>query len=234
MLNRNDVEYKLNTKKDEIFIIVPEAIFKDDRLTASEKMTYSIIEGLASLNSYKEAYPGTKYLAKQLNLSVRQIQLIINELQKHSLISIRTSGRKRFFKPLKFHNDAYAIITSDVIKNTSMSNPYKLSYGRITALGWNNQFSGHDYGSIKEMADDLCVSESTVYRYIRVWQSKLLVSRDKNSRLKFIPLNKFSVANQKEIKRAEAEFERLKGEMANKQLDPEGKQIIRNIYNQMR
>lgn len=183
-----------------VYIAIPKIIFKRTDLNQSEKMLYSLILGL-SRNQYKESNASTKYLASILNLDTRTIQIYVNNLKDKGLITWRKKGPKRFFSPLYWDKDAYALITSDVLKKTSISNAYKLAYGRLVSLSLNNPFGGFNYADITEIANDMGVSNASVYRYIAELKSQSLIKRDTTTPgHRYIPLDKYSVKKAKEFK----------------------------------
>lgn len=228
-LTIDNLDLSSRKNDDGTYVVVPKIIFNHDKLNASEKILYSIILSL-SRNQYKESSASTKYLAKVSGLSIRMIQDYINSLKEKGFITWRKKGNKRFFTPLYWDKDAHAIITSDVMKRTSMTTPYKLAYGRLTALGWNNDHGGHNYDSMEDMANDLNVSTSSAYRYIAEFKSQSLIRRDNDVTCRYIPINKYSIANHKELKRKSAEAEKKLAEIKSVRIDDKADQVIDRIF----
>lgn len=66
-------------------------------LSSTAILLYGILLALAFQD---EAYCTNKYLAKELNISVRTVQNLLAELVKANTISIREDKNNRYIKPL--------------------------------------------------------------------------------------------------------------------------------------
>jgi DNA-binding MarR family transcriptional regulator len=76
--------------KNKNFTMVPNEILEANQLSANERLL------LIELHSFKwqndSCHPGQKRLASRMNLSIRYVRTLINNLEKHGLIKTVRSG----------------------------------------------------------------------------------------------------------------------------------------------
>jgi len=81
---------KINKPK---FIIIPEDVMNDNKLSDAEKILYGRISGLSCKDG--KCFASNKYLAEVCGVSVSSIKTRINNLKKHGYIKTEIKGIER-------------------------------------------------------------------------------------------------------------------------------------------
>lgn len=86
-----------NVMMDDYFFRIPKSVFFSKTISTSAKLLYAFIFGISRTES---CFATNEYLAEQMGVSVRNINLLLKELKENNLISIMTKGRSRYITPL--------------------------------------------------------------------------------------------------------------------------------------
>ncbi|MDY0277164.1 MAG: hypothetical protein RBQ97_03670 [Acholeplasma sp.] len=159
---------KKKTKSDfqfsgKSYVVIPNVIFDNPNISATTKIVASIIHSF----NYEWNVITTKALASMVKLSVRTIQYSISEAIDNKIIDVKKVGKKRFFKSLinKLDTKDKALIPSDILANPDVDSSYKLTYGVLAYKGLNVN-GGYDFENVSNLALELNLSLSSVYRHI--------------------------------------------------------------------
>ena len=183
-MSKKSTQVKTKYSYNDIYVTIPSVIYDNNDLNATDKIVLALIHGYKSTwNSIK-----TETIAEYLNLETATINKVIRKLVFLGLIEERYYlARRRVFRSLlEKTDDAKSIITSDIFKDKTLTNTYKVTAGVIIAasLGKNNFIGGYNYNDIETLANELNMSVSSVYRHLSVlYQVKVIEKRDFGSYL---------------------------------------------------
>lgn len=156
--------------------IIPQSIFNNDKLSSGAKVMYGVLNFLSRKNGF--SFAGTRYLARQLNRSTRSIQYYIAELYDHNLIAMDIIDGVRHLTPVTITSEASSEVASfippEVVKNKKISMGAKITYGYLSYKS-NNINGYYAYQDKQQLKNELYVSESTVYRHLRVFKDLKIV-----------------------------------------------------------
>lgn len=224
----NNLETKFEYK-GKPYVVIPDVIFDIKNINATDKIVLSIISSFN--NEYN--FVSTKYIAKTLNLSVRTIQQSITNLLSNNHLDMKYRGKIRTFKSLVNLENATdkALIPSDILGRSDLSSTYKLTYGVIAYLGLNIN-KGYDFKTAEELAKELNISVSSVYRHIASLLNKKDISRLTSGNFMFSANDKYSkhIIKQKirEVNRRQ-EIE----DTSSIELTPNAERALDKIYNRL-
>lgn len=74
------------------YAVIPIKILKDKKISANAKLLYAFLTGLVKERGY--CWASNEHLAKELDVSERQVQYLLNELKKEKYTKIEISDCK--------------------------------------------------------------------------------------------------------------------------------------------
>ncbi len=81
------------------YIIFENRIFKDKEINWTTKGLYCLISALSN-NNKKSCYANNLYLSGQMNVTERNIQIMLQQLKVNHYIEIKTYKNKRYIIPI--------------------------------------------------------------------------------------------------------------------------------------
>lgn len=227
-------KYQNNSR---IFVAVPEIIYNNTDLNATDKIVLALIHGFKSKTGWNSIKTST--IANYLNLETSTINTTIRKLVFLDLIEQRYyRARRRVFKSLlPKTTDAKSLITSDIFTDDQLSTTYKLTIGVIIAssLGENNDLGGFNFNDIETLAEELNLSVSSVYRHLnKLYEVRLIDERNFGDYL-IRPKDTYSVHHHDNQKR-KMNYNRMKKELddeADEYITPEVNAALERIYNRI-
>ena len=162
------------------YIVISEYIYKQEDLSDSEKITFSLIDSLSPTKV------STSYIAKTLNMSVSAINMCLQRLEINGYISWKYYfAKKREFKSEVSKNKTkkdFALLTTEIL-NKDISSTYKITAGVIagSSRGSENFLGGYNFNNVKRLSKLINLSVSSTYRHIVELVKVGLVKKDKES-----------------------------------------------------
>lgn len=217
-------------KDNGTWVVVPKIIYDNTDLNYTDKIVLSWIHGYKSTwNSIS-----TETIATALNLTRATINEVVRKLTFLELIEQRYYlARKRVFRSLlPDTNDAFSLITTEVLNDESISPAYKITMGVLiaAALGENNFLEGFNFNNIEMIAKRLNLSVSSVYRHLSVLTKEQLIAPKEYGRYLIKPIDRYSLNyhnNQKRVKQLKEASEQLGGVV----IDDATNELLERIYN---
>lgn len=178
-------------EKQNIFIRIPKSIYFNETLNDTEKYVYGALLSIHKLFWNRGIPVNTARLSKQINVSQRLIQMYIKSLKSKGLLQTETmNGSRRIFL-FNLDDDAYVLIPDEMVKDTRLSVPYKVSYGLAFVT-----MDGYTYSNFSELKNKLQLSASSVYRHLHILSSIGYIKRDISaSGYRFLAMDHYSTSH---------------------------------------
>lgn len=186
---------KVNKHKSKLtdnqYVPIPKIVYINKDLNFTDKLVLSWIHSFAKTwNNIS-----TKTIAEKLGLTVATINKSIVKLVFLELIEERYYfARKRTFRSLlPKTNDAFSLVTTELLNDKSIPNTVKLTLGVIIAasLGKDNYIGGFNFTEMEILAERLGLSVSSVYRHLAYLRDHDYIERQYGSYL-IKPLDSYS------------------------------------------
>jgi DNA-binding MarR family transcriptional regulator len=219
---------KLENK--DFYIVLSKSILDLD-LNPGEKIALGMIVSLARSTGKSTATMQT--MANMIGVSKRTMQNYVKTLVEKAYLIFEWVGNNRHFKPLeslKKDTDAKAIITSDILKNKTLTLTYKITQGLLIARGINTDEGGYRFDSMEDLADYIGLSLSSAYRHIYELLRARTIKRHENHRYMFVSNDSYSKKKHKELKENHKSIEKSK-ELV---IDPYVDSVLDEVFQSMR